>query len=111
MKFLVRGATGKLVEDPSEKRAVLLDAFRHHLHDHVKTNIFFSSILLFFKKGKPSLSAVRLLRDEVLRLRAAQQRRPLGHVVLHGSLLAGAGGGKDDKFANVAKKLNLSKSN
>ncbi len=35
MKFLVRGATGKLVEDPSEKRAVLLDAFRHHLHDHV----------------------------------------------------------------------------
>ncbi len=50
MKFLVRGATGKLVEDPSEKRAVLLDAFRHHLHDHVKMNNVFQVFYYFFKR-------------------------------------------------------------
>ena len=33
MKFLTKGTTGKIVEDPSEKQEILIDAFRNHLHN------------------------------------------------------------------------------
>ena len=40
MKFLSKGVHGKIVEDPSEKKELLLDTFHSHLHDRYNLYAF-----------------------------------------------------------------------
>lgn len=64
IKFLTKGTTGKLVEDPQEKVEILVDAFHNHLQN--KFNLYAFSFFLCEQLNLLVLIAVWFATDKFL---------------------------------------------